>query len=39
LNELVEVTFDSGACETQLIDQLREDLIEEGAVFSRALDD
>ena len=31
--------FDPRACETHLIGQLREDLIEEGAVFSRALHD
>jgi len=31
--------FDLGACETQLIGQLYENLIKEGAVFSRALPD
>lgn len=31
--------FDPRACEAQLVGQLREDLIEEGAVFGRALHD
>ena len=31
--------FDPGACETQLVGQFCEDLIEEDAVFSRALHD
>ena len=31
--------FNPRACETQIVGQLREDLIEEGAVFGRALHD
>ena len=31
--------FDPGACKTQLVGQLYENLIKEGAVFSRALHD
>ncbi len=39
LNESINVTFDLRVYETQLIGRLREDLIEEGAVFGRAFHD
>jgi hypothetical protein len=37
LNEFIEMIFNLEACETQLVGQLCEDLIEEGAAEYRAL--